>query len=78
MITQKLSEIELDVKYNIYLEQKRLKAIKTIKELLDQIDFSVEVVPFGDIKKLSKLLVSLKGKALDEEENRLIEKIVKS
>ncbi len=78
MITQILSDIELDVKYKIYKEQKRLKAIKNVKELLDQIDFSAEVVPFEDIKKLSQLLVSLKGEALDEEENQLIVKIVKS
>ncbi len=78
MITQVLSDIELEVKYKIYKEQKRLIAVKTVKELFDQVDFSVEVVPSEDIEKLSRLLVSLKGKALNEEENRLIEKIVKS
>ncbi len=78
MITQVLSDIELDVKYKIYKEQKRLIAVKTVKELLDQVDFSVEVVPLEDIEKLSRLLVSLKGKELNEEEKRLIEKIIKS
>jgi len=78
MIQQILSEIELDVKYKIYLEQKKLKVIKTFKELLNQIDFSVEVVPSMDTEKLSRLLVSLKGKELDEDENRLIDEILKS
>ena len=78
MITQKLSSIESEVKNNIFIEQKRLIAVKTFIELFNQIDFSVEVVPFEDIERLSRLLVSLKGKELNEEENRLIEKIVMS
>jgi hypothetical protein len=78
MITQKLSEIELEVKYKIYSEQKKLKTVKTFIKLINQIDLNVEVIPINDIEKLSRLLVSLKGKVLNEEENRLIEKIVKS
>ncbi len=78
MIRGKIKQIELEIKYNIFTEQKKLKAVQTVKELLDQIDFTVEVVPLEDIEKLSRLLVTLKGKPLNEEENRLIEKIVKS
>jgi hypothetical protein len=78
MIRGKIKQFELEIKYNIFTEQKKLKAVQTVKELLDQIDFTVEVVPLEDIEKLSRLLVTLKGKPLNEEENRLIEKIVKS
>jgi hypothetical protein len=78
MIRGKIKQIELEIKYNIFTEQKKLKAVQTVKELLDQIDFTVEVVPLEDIEKLSRLLVTLKGKPLNEEENRLIEKIVKT
>ncbi len=78
MIKEKLSEIELDVKYNIFKEQKLLKSIESIKELLNQVDFSVETVPMKDINKLSQLLVFLKGKALNDDENKLVEIIVEN
>ncbi len=78
MIKEKLSEIELDVKYNIFKEQKLLKSIESIKELLNQVDFSVETVPVEDIDKLSKLLIFLKGKALNSDENKLVEILVKN
>jgi len=60
MIQEVLTDIETEVKYNIYTEQKNLVAIKTLKELLNQIDHDVEVVPAEDKEKLSTLLVSLK------------------
>ncbi|MCK5638945.1 MAG: hypothetical protein KAH67_09545 [Flavobacteriaceae bacterium] len=78
MIKEKLSEIELDVKYNIFKEQKLLKSIESIKELLNQVDFSVETVPVEDTDKLSKLLIFLKGKALNSDENKLVEILVKN
>ena len=76
MITQIISEIELDVKYKIFTEQKRLKAIKTIKGLLFQIDFKAETVPLEDVKKLSQLMIELKGKDLNEDEFRVIEDLI--
>jgi hypothetical protein len=76
MILEKLSIIELEVKYNIYLEQNKLKAIRSIRELLGQIDFEAEVVPTDDIEKLSELLNSLKGSALNEEECELLRDLI--
>jgi hypothetical protein len=76
MILEKLSIIELEVKYNIYLEQNKLKAIRSIRELLGQIDFEVEVVPTDDIEKLSELLNSLKGRTLNEEEIELLRRLI--
>jgi len=77
MIKDKLSEIELDVKYTIFKEQKKLSTLNSIKELLDQVDYSVEKVPVEDVDKLSKLIIFLKGEALNADENELIEKIVR-
>ena len=76
MITEKLNFIELDVKSKIYREQNKLAAVKTIQELLGQIDFEAEVVPTKDIERLTKLLYSLKGRALNEEEIELLRSIV--
>jgi len=76
MIKEVLAAIEQEVKNRIYQEQKSLIAVKTLIELMDQIDHDVEVVPFEDRERLSRLLVSLKGTELNEEENRLIERII--
>jgi hypothetical protein len=78
MIQEILADIEMDVKYKIYTEQKNLIAVKSLKELLDQIDHEVEVVPLKDKEKLSGLLVSLKGRALSDDEFRMVERIAKS
>lgn len=78
MIQELLSDIEMDVKYKIYTEQQKLTAVKTIKELLNQIDHDVEVVPLEDEEKLSNLLVSLKGKELNDGECRLVERLIKN
>ena len=77
MIQELLTDIEMEVKYKIYTEQKNLVAVKNLKELLNQIDHEVEVVPLEDKNRLSRLLVSLKGQDLSDVENRMIERIVK-
>lgn len=78
MIQELLTTIEMDVKYKIYTEQKNLIAVKNLKELLNQIDHEVEVVPLKDKERLSDLLVSLKGRALSDDEFRLVERIATS
>lgn len=76
MITQILSEIESDVKYKILTEQKKLKAVKTIKDLLIQIDFKAEIIPLEDVTKLSQLMFELKGQDLNEDEFRVIKDLI--
>ena len=76
MILDKLTSIELEVKSSIYKEQNKLVAIKTLQDLLDQIDFKVEIVPMENIEKLSRLLNSLKGRALNEEERELLVRLI--
>ena len=76
MIKEILIEIEEEVRDRVYREQKSLVAVKTVMELVNQIDHEVEEVPLQDRNRLSKLLVSLKGTELNEEESRLIEKII--
>ena len=76
MIKEILVAIEDEVKDRVYREQKSLIAIKTVKELINQIDHEVEEVPLQDKNRLSRLLVSLKGRELNEDEIRLIERII--
>jgi hypothetical protein len=76
MIKEILIAIEEEARDRVYREQKSLIAVKTLIELMNQIDHEVEEVPFQDRDRLSRLLVSLKGSELNEEENRLIEKII--
>ncbi len=76
MILDKLTSIELEVKSNIYKEQNKLVAIKTLQDLLDQIDFNAEIIPMENIEKLSRLLNSLKGRALNEEERELLSRLI--
>ena len=76
MIQELLIDIEMDVKYKIYTEQKNLIAVKNLKELLNQIDHEVEVVPYEDKEKLSSLLVLLKGQSLSDDDYRMIERVM--
>ena len=76
MILDKLTSIELEVKSSIYKEQNKLVAIKTLQDLLDQIDFKVEIVPMENIEKLSRLLNSLKGSTLNENECEVIRSLI--
>ena len=76
MIQDILADIEMDVKYKIYTEQKNLVAVKNLKEILNQIDHEAEVVPVVDKEKLSSLLVLLKGQSLNDDEYRMIERVV--
>ena len=78
MIQELLTDMEMEAKYTIYAEQKNLEAVKNLRELLNQIDHEVEVVPYKDKIRLSRLLVSLKGQALNDREHRVIEKIIKN
>lgn len=76
MIIEKLLTIESEVKSNIYKEQNRLISIKTFQILLSKIDFDSEVVQIENLEKLTDLLISLKGRALNEEEMELLERII--
>lgn len=54
----------------------KLKAANNIKALLEQIDFKTEVVPENNQEMFRRLLVSLKGDPLSDDESELINEIV--
>ena len=72
MIQKIISEIK---KATNNSETNRLEAIHTIEHLLDEIDFSSEVVPTNDIEKLKNLLTNLKGDNLTSKEIEIAKEI---
>ena len=76
MILEILAKARNDTQYRLEHENERLNAIKSISEMLSEIDFNAEVVPEEDEDRLSRLLVSLKGKPLAQNEIDLISEIV--
>lgn len=53
-------------------EDNRLLAIKSVREILKQIDFSAEVLPEEEPERMVKLLFSLKGEPLSGDEINLV------
>ena len=77
MILEKLVKIELEAKSNIDNEYKRIETIRGFKELLNQIDFSSEIVPIEDSERLTNIMTYLKGKQLNGCESNLVKEIIK-
>ena len=76
MILDKLSTMELEAKMQNEQVQKRVQAIKSLQQILNQIDFTVEEVPIDDSDRFLKLLRSLKNDQLSEEEESLVDEIL--
>ena len=76
MIKEILIAIEEEARDRVCREQKSLVAVKTVMELVNQIDHEVEEVPLQDKDRMTRLLVSLKGCDLNDEEERLIDRII--
>ena len=54
----------------------KLAAIRGVKNLLTQIDFTAETIPLESAKKLKELLSSLKGDLLTNEELKIADELV--
>ena len=77
MIIEQLSKIEITSKYRINAEHQKIDAVKGFKELLKQIDFSSEIIPFQESEKLHHLFTSLKGQPLNQYEITLVQEMAK-
>ena len=75
MLKSKLYDLELDLKYKMFQDKKKLVAIKSIKDLLNQIDFKAEKVLMNK-ENLMSLLLELKGESLTEEEINVVNELV--
>ena len=77
-ILTKLSDIKSSTKKNIKNDTKKLITIKSIKRILEEIDFNSEEVLINNFEKLFALLTSLKGSNLSKREVQLVKEIVDS
>lgn len=78
MLYERLKQVEISSKDRIKEEQNKLKVVQSILKLLEEIDFSAEMIPEGDMGRIVRLLVYLKGKGLTEQETRIVNEIVNS
>ena len=77
MVQAKILFIEQELKEKPLENSEKLEALNTIKNLLKQIDFSAEVVPLEDVKRVNKLFKSLKNESLSKKEKFIIKQLVK-
>lgn len=56
----------------------KLIAIREIRKALFKIDIRAESIPLESVKKLSSLLVSLKGNMLSTEEIKVVNELIKN
>ncbi len=76
MIQTKLLIIEYNTINNPEQNPIKLKTIRSVRNLLMQIDFISETVPLDNTEKLKELLTSLKGEALNKEESSIAEELI--
>ncbi len=68
---------------NYYLKQNNGKkdysmfnAASNIKKLLSELDLNAETIPENNLNMLTRLLTSLKGSQLENEEEKIVKEIV--
>jgi pantothenate synthetase len=76
MIRAKILFIEHELVRNPSKNEEMLNAIESVKKMLKQIDFKVEVVPLENTKSVCKLLESLKNEPLTNKEKLIAKKLV--
>ena len=72
MIFQRIFSTEQKLKQELEVNQKKLLALDNIKGYLNQIDHAFEVVPTGDLSRLSSLFVDLKEAELSKDEELMV------
>ncbi|MBG7629778.1 MAG: hypothetical protein IZT56_05040 [Bacteroidetes bacterium] len=77
MILKTISIIKHTSTINIQNEVEKLETIATIENLLNEVDFTSEVVPTHNVEKLTNLLRSLKEEELNTQEIALVKEITK-
>jgi len=78
MILYNLYRLEDEVKENLHHEEMRLKRIQSFKELLSELDFTAEKIPEDSPERLVRILESIKGRRLEQDELDLVEEIFKA
>lgn len=76
MIQTKLLLIEYATLNDSDQNHWKLAAIRSIKNLLLQLDLNAEIVSTSNLGILKSLLISLKGDQLSKDESKLLEELV--
>jgi len=76
MIFERVNAIECLMLTSLKKQTDRLKALETVKELLDEVDHEVEEIPLTDKERLIGLFTSLKGLPLNQTESEVVTQII--
>jgi hypothetical protein len=76
MIYHKIFILEQELQMHLREGRRKKKALNNIKQLLNKVDNSAEVVPAKDMNQLKLFLSFLKGKPLSRYEKIVIQEIV--
>jgi hypothetical protein len=77
MIHSKILLIELELNKDSLKNKELLTALNSIKKLLNQIDFTAEVLPLEEFKKVKQVFESLKNESLTKNEKFIIKQLIK-
>ena len=75
MILTLLQSIQSDLEGRQNRDPGLREALENLKQLIGQIDHTVELIPLGDRERLCRTFRSLKGGPLSDQEVRLIDRI---
>ncbi|WP_417856452.1 hypothetical protein [Xanthomarina gelatinilytica] len=77
MIHSKFLFLEQELKKDSLKNRDSLTALYALKSLLGQIDFTAEVIPLENVKRLIKIFESLKNESLTKKEKIIVRQLVK-
>ena len=76
MIRTKLQVIKCNTLNGLDGNERRIKAVDEIDNLISQIDHGAEIIPLENSKKLTQLLASLKPTPLTQDEMQVIYELI--
>ena len=74
MILKKLAQLETE----LISSDESLEAVNSIKLLLNEVDFSAELIPLENTEKFKKLLIFIKGSDLAPNEIDIFYKLLQN
>ena len=78
MIRKILADMASELENGKCKNELDIEAVKRMQQWMEEIDHKAEVVPLEDKERLSKLMRSLKGDALNDEELKLVDHLVEN
>ena len=78
MIYQKIFITERNIKKALETDMKKMETLESIKELLNQVDSSAEIIPASSPERLYLLLKDLKGSDLTRQEKQMMNEILRA